>query len=111
MREALGRLLEISGYAPASYGSAEEFLRAGLEPGVICVVSDVTLPGMSGLDLLDRLRARHTALPVVLITAHDAPGRDREALSRGAVAYLAKPFHGTALLDVIRGISPGAERH
>lgn len=102
MREAIERLLEAGGFVPAGYRAAEDLLAVGLREGTACVVSDLTLPAMSGLDLLAELRSRGWDLPLILITAHDAPGRDEDALRRGAAAYLAKPFRGTVLLDVIR---------
>jgi len=70
-----------------------------------CVVTDLNLPTMSGLELLDELR-RHgcDGLPVIVITAFDRPGLSEQALLRGATAYLAKPFQGSALLDAIRDL-------
>ena len=104
MREALGHLLEAAGCDCVAYESAEALLEGHGSEAAACVVSDLELPGMSGLELLDRLRARGTAVPVVVITAHDAPGRREGAMRRGAAEYLAKPFRGTVLLDVIRAV-------
>lgn len=61
---------------------------------------------MSGFDLLAEWRTRREAA-LILITAHDAPGMDKEAMRRGAAAYLAKPFRGTALLEVINAVTEG----
>jgi FixJ family two-component response regulator len=89
---------------PVAYASAEALLadNAGLDAA--CVVSDLKLPAMSGLELLAELRARGRRVPLILITAYDAPGLGGEALRRGAAAYLVKPFHGTALLDAVRAV-------
>jgi CheY-like chemotaxis protein len=65
------------------------------------VVTDLKLQGMSGLQLLDALNLRGPHPPVILITAHDSPAARNEAASRGAAAYLAKPFLGSALLAAI----------
>ena len=72
-----------------------------------CVVSDLKLPGMSGLELLSELRARGAGSPVILITAHDSPALRAEAARLGAAAYLAKPFLGSELLTAIRVATVG----
>lgn len=101
MREALERLLRVAGFVPVACSSAEELLAGGPGPGALCVVSDLKLPGMSGLELLAELDARGSSPPLILITAHDVPGLREEALRRGAAAYLVKPFSGAALLQAI----------
>ncbi len=102
MREAIKCLLDAAGVECAAYASAESMLASGRGEGAACVVSDLRLPAMSGLDLLAELRARAGGPPFILITAHDAPGLGKEAMRRGAAAYLAKPFRGTVLLDVVK---------
>jgi FixJ family two-component response regulator len=102
MREALVRLLKAAGFESATHASAEEFLAAGAGEGGACVVSDLRLPGSTGLDLLAILRARGDRTPFILITAHDRPGQREEAARRGAAAYLIKPFLGTVLLETLR---------
>jgi two-component system response regulator FixJ len=102
MREAMSRLLDASGLANASYGSAEELLVRAAKEGAGCVVSDFRLPGMSGLDLLAEVRARGGWPPLILITAFDEPGLREEATRRGAAAYLVKPVPRDELLDAIR---------
>jgi FixJ family two-component response regulator len=101
MREAIARLLEAAGYESASFASAEALLAGRDDTSAVCVVCDLKLPKMSGLDLLAKLRARGTLTPLILITAHDARGLRENALRLGAAAYLAKPFPGTALLDAV----------
>lgn len=104
LRDAMTRLLNAAGFEPVAYASAESFLAAGLRPDAACVVSDLRLPGMTGLDLVADLAARGASVPVVLITAHDSVGMADLVRQRGAAAYIAKPFRGTALLQVIRSL-------
>jgi len=102
MREAIERLLGAAGFEPVAYASAEAVLAAGADSEAACVISDLKLPAMSGLELLAELRARGQHQPLILITAYDAPGLSEDAMRRGAAAYLVKPFRGTALLDAVR---------
>jgi len=103
-RQAFGRLFEAAGLECAGFDSAEALLSSTDRGGIACVISDLKLPAMSGLDLLAELRARGDQSPFILITAHDVPGLGTEALRLGAAAYLAKPFRGTRLLDLVRGL-------
>lgn len=102
MREAITRLLAAAGFEPMAFASAEALLAGGAGEGAVCVVSDLRLPAMSGLDLLAELRARGATVPLVLITGHDAPGLREDAMRRGAAAYLSKPFPGTTLLKTVQ---------
>jgi FixJ family two-component response regulator len=118
LREALQRLLAVAGFTTRGYSSAEAFLADESAVGAVCVVCDLKLPAKSGLELLDELRLRRSSPPLILMTAHDAPGVGPEAIRRGAAAYLAKPFPGTTLLDVIAAVtgrdrcrSPREARH
>jgi FixJ family two-component response regulator len=104
MREALARLLEAAGYESGAYASAEALLANGASADAACLVCDLRLAGMSGLDLLAKLQGRGSRPPLILITAHDAPGLRDEALRCGAAAYLAKPFPGTVLLDAVKSV-------
>jgi FixJ family two-component response regulator len=107
MREAIARLLGAAGYKATAFASAEEFIASGSAEGATCIVSDLRLPRMSGLELLANLRSRSASPPLILITAHDRPGLREEALRAGAAAYLPKPFPGTVLLDAVKAaISP-----
>lgn len=102
MRRSMERLLDTAGFEVLECGSAEAALAADISDDITCVVSDLRLPGISGLELLAELRTRGCTAPLILITAYDAPGRCADTLRSGATAYLVKPFHGTALLDAIR---------
>jgi two-component system response regulator FixJ len=104
MRAAIVRLLKAAGFAPDAYASAEALLAAESAGGAACVVSDLRLPERSGLELLGALRGRGWDLPMILITAHDAPGLREEAARRGVADYLPKPFRGTDLLAAIAHI-------
>jgi FixJ family two-component response regulator len=101
MREALARLLDAAGLSSTGFASAEALLAVGTSAGAICVVSDLKLPGMSGLELLVELRRQGGWPPLILVTAHDALGLREEAARRGASAYLAKPFQAAELLEAI----------
>ena len=102
MREAMERLLKAAGFGCSTFTSAEALLAEAADEDIACVVSDLKLPGMSGLELLAALRERHLSPPFILITAHDAPGLREKAKRCGAAAYLAKPFRGTALLEAVK---------
>jgi FixJ family two-component response regulator len=103
MREAIERLLGAAGFGCTAYASADALLAHGVDADSGCVISDLRLPGKSGLELLAMLREMKISLPFILITAHDAPGLREKATSCGATAYLPKPFRGTVLLDAVRG--------
>lgn len=109
VREAIERLLRAAGFEVVANGSAEGLLEESSVADASCLVSDLRLPGMSGLELLAALRDRGRRTPVILITAYDAPGRREDALRSGAAAYLVKPFQGTVLLDAIRAVIEPAE--
>ena len=102
MRTAVERLLGAYHFECSVYASAEELLAQGADADAACVVSDLMLPAMSGLEMLDELHARGGWPPLVLVTAHDRPGLREEALRHGAAGYLAKPFHGAALVAAVR---------
>jgi len=104
MREAIESLLDAAGIANTGYASAEALLAIGAIDDALCVISDIKLPAMSGIALLDTLRERSPKLPVILITAHDARGVRDSAIHHGAAAYLPKPFSGRALLDAIERV-------
>ena len=105
MREAIESLLAAAGFDTAMYASAEALLAGGAIEGAACVISDLKLGAMSGFELLAELRRRGALLPVIVITAHDAPGMADRAVRLGAAAYLAKPFTGTALLTAVESAS------
>jgi FixJ family two-component response regulator len=102
VRRALRRSLHAAGYTVETFASAREFLDAAALDRTRCLVLDVHLNGMSGLELAEQLATARNAVPIILITAHDdAPTRER-ASQAGATAYLSKPFDDHTLLDAIR---------
>ena len=108
MRVALERLLDSAGFECSAYASAEELLACDKPGDAGCVVTDLRLPAMSGLDLLTHLRSRGERVPLILMTAHDAPGLREEVMKRGGAGYLAKPFRGTTLIEAIRQVTKPA---
>jgi two-component system response regulator FixJ len=102
MRDAVGRLLNASGYEYVAFATAEALLEHGPGSGAVCIVSDLRMPGMSGLELISELHRRGGFPPVVLMTAHDSPGVREEAMRRGAAGYLVKPFQVTQLIAAIK---------
>jgi len=109
MREAIETLLDAAGIGTVVYSSAEALLAGGAVDDALCIISDIKLPAMSGLELLTELRARGARSPVIFITAHDGPAVRKEAERYGAAAYLAKPFMGSVLLAAIKSVD-GASR-
>jgi FixJ family two-component response regulator len=101
VRESIRSVLESAGYEPEMFGSAEEFLDSGVLTRASCVIADVRLPGIDGIELQRRIRTQHPPAPVILITAHDDDGVREKALQGGAVAFLLKPFDAADLLDHI----------
>jgi FixJ family two-component response regulator len=101
LRESLKSLVESAGYAAAVYSSAEEFLRSGTLAGANCLVTDVRMPGMDGIDLQRRIRLDRPELPVIFISAHQDDEARQRALDDGAMRFLYKPFDGAELLRTI----------
>jgi FixJ family two-component response regulator len=101
MLRALRRLLTSAGFASETYTSAEEFLQSGLQPEVGCLVLDVQMPGMTGLDLLVSLAVSGVTLPVIIMTACEDGQTRLHAEQAGVVAFLCKPFEEDALLEAI----------
>src|SRR5690348_15268734 len=110
VREGMSTLLRSAGYRCATFDSAEVFLDSGSVSEIDCILLDIRMPGMSGLDLhLSLTRRRHPA-PVIYVTAtHDGGLRDR-ALSQGAAAFLGKTFEDEDLLNTIRLVLNGLGR-
>ncbi len=100
-RRATARLIHSLGHAVASFASAEEFLQSGRLDETSCLVSDVQMPGMSGVELQSRLRQEGRRLPIIFITAYPESCSRNEALASGAVGFLNKPFHDDELISCI----------
>lgn len=101
IRKALRRLLRTAGCAVETFASASEFLALQDVPAGACMVLDIRMPGISGLDLQQQLAQTQPGLPVVMITGHGDTEVVQRALDAGAVAVLSKPFDDEALLDAV----------
>jgi FixJ family two-component response regulator len=102
IRRALYRLLRSDGLAAATFASAHEFLEAHRRQEFACVILDVYMGRMSGLDLAERFLSEGTHLPIILITAHDDEQIRERAQRVGVSAYLRKPVDAKVLLDAVR---------
>jgi FixJ family two-component response regulator len=101
VRRALARLLQSAGLRVVSYASASEFLDTGLSIAPDCLILDIHLGGMSGLELLSRLRELGHNLPVLIITAHDDAQAREAAARKGCAVYLCKPLEAKVLLEEV----------
>lgn len=102
LRRSVRNLLTSVGYQVETFSSAESFLQSAERGHTGCLVVDLRMGGMSGIDLLTRLAAVGARIPAIILTAHGDDEVRRRSLAAGAVAFLGKPFHGDALLDAVR---------
>src|SRR5437899_6624309 len=102
LRRSLGNLLRSVGFGVETFASAGEFLGSAQRENTGCLVLDLRMAGMSGLDLLRHLAVADSRIPVVILTAHGDEETRRRSLQAGAVAFLDKPFRSDALLDAVR---------
>jgi FixJ family two-component response regulator len=107
VRRALGRLLRSAGFAIAVFASAEEFLASGDPRTAACLVFDIQRNGISGWELLTRVRAAGVHTPVLLVTSHDDPRTRDQVAQSGATAYLRKPLDPATLLRTVRAVLAG----
>jgi FixJ family two-component response regulator len=103
IREATESLIRSVGFRVVVYASAEDFLRSSHLPVTACLIVDVRMPGMSGLELQRQLTTAHYAIPIIFITAHGDAATRARALRAGAVAFLDKPFSDEVLLGAVQG--------
>jgi|SRR5208283_2523667 len=102
VQSALQDLIEADGLPARCFGSAEEFLESGLQGKTACLITDLRMPGMSGLELQARLKADGYKTPIILITAHGDARVRIQAMREGAVEFLMKPFDDQVLLNRVR---------
>jgi len=102
IRGALQGLLKAVGLPAKEFASAEEFLKSGQHRQVGCLIADIRMSGMSGLELQAQLNAEKCRIPIIFITAHGDEKMRMQALRAGAVEFMAKPFNDEALLDSVR---------
>ena len=102
MQDSLRDLMEASGLVARCFGSAEEFLESDLHRGAACLIVDIRMPKMSGLELQTKLKEEECNVPIIFITAHGDARMRIQAMRRGAVEFLAKPFDHHVLLKRVR---------
>jgi FixJ family two-component response regulator len=102
IRSALQGLLKSAGLAAQAFASAEEFLKSGQQRDTGCLITDIRMPGISGLELQVHLTAENCRIPTIFITAHGDAKMRMQAMRAGAVEFLAKPFDDVALLESVR---------
>ena len=98
----LKRVLEASHFTTKVFNCGEAFLDCESENCVTCIVLDIHLGGISGIEMRRRLKAMGSTIPVIFMTSHDSAAVRREAMDAGCTAYLQKPFSGHTLIDAIR---------
>jgi FixJ family two-component response regulator len=102
IRTAMARLLEADGLETRTYASAEEFLAASRGDGPGCVLLDVQMPGLTGLELQTKLRQHPNPLPIIFLTGHGLIPDSVRAIQQGAIDFLTKPADGSVLLAAVR---------
>jgi FixJ family two-component response regulator len=102
IRSALQGMLKAVGYPAQAFASAEDFLKSGQHRQTSCLIADIRMPGMSGLDLQAQLNAEHCKIPIIFMTAHGDAKMRIQALRSGAVEFLSKPFDEEVLLESVR---------
>ena len=101
VRQALEDCMESAGYVVEGFGSAEEFLASGSSREAACLIVDVQLPGITGLELQNKLASDNNPVPIVFVTAQGTGASREKAIRRGAAGFLGKPFRREELLNII----------
>ncbi|MGC4053753.1 MAG: response regulator [Paludibaculum sp.] len=101
VRESIASLMESAGFEPLLFASAEEFLSSGALSTVTCLITDVRMPGMDGIELQRLIRRQRAGLPVIFVSAHYDNAVRLGALEEGAIEFLYKPFAPSQLLAII----------
>jgi FixJ family two-component response regulator len=102
MQESLRDLMEAAGLVAQCFGSAEAFLESGLHRKAACLITDILMPQMSGLELQIKLKDEECDIPIIFITAYGDARMRIQAMREGAVEFLAKPFDHHVLLETVR---------
>jgi FixJ family two-component response regulator len=110
VRAATSKFLRSHGYTVQTYSSAEHFLQSGRLHDTSCVIADLQMPGMSGLELLTMMRARGYGAPFIFITAFPDETTRARALQAGAICFLSKPFAGPTLINCLGVAHEGGRR-
>jgi FixJ family two-component response regulator len=101
VQRALQDLVESEGLSTVCFGSAEEFLDSGLQASASCLIVDIRMPGISGVDLQAKLKADLCRIPIIFITAHGDAKMRIQAMRDGAVEFLTKPFDNAVLIETV----------
>jgi len=101
MLSAIVGLVSSASYRVLGFSSAEEFLQYGMIQSFVCIITDIQMPGMSGIELKQHLAARQCQVPVIMITARHDRGLEERALASGAACFLRKPFEADDLIGCI----------
>jgi FixJ family two-component response regulator len=107
VRQTLEDCMESAGYTVEGFGSAEEFLLSGSPRSAACLIVDIQLPGITGLELQDKLAGADNRVPIVFVSAQETRANRERAMGRGAAGFLAKPFRREDLLNTIRAAIRG----
>ena len=107
VRASTANLLRSLGFGADAFASGEELLSSHRIDDASCVITDMQMPGMTGLELQRLLMAGHHTMPVIFITAYPAERTRRDALAAGAVGFFSKPFDGAALIECIENALRG----
>jgi FixJ family two-component response regulator len=101
VQRALQDLIESEGLSTVCFGSAEEFLDSRVQDSAGCLIADIRMPGISGIDLQAKLKADRCRVPIIFITAHGDAKMRIQAMRDGAVEFLTKPFDNAVLLETV----------
>jgi FixJ family two-component response regulator len=101
LRSALQDLIESDGLSALCFGSAEQFMNSEARHKAACLIADIRMPGMSGLELQAKLKAERYRTPIIFITAHGDAEMRTLAMRDGAVEFLTKPFDDAVLLEIV----------
>jgi FixJ family two-component response regulator len=101
LKSALQDLIESDGLSALCFGSAEQFLNSEARHKAACLIADIRMPGMSGLELQAKLKAERCRIPIIFITAHGDAEMRTLAMRDGAVEFLTKPFDDAILLEIV----------
>ena len=108
--QSLRRLLKLAGYSVEIFASAKEYLTREIFSGPVCLILDIRMPGLSGLELQQRLKLRNAGEQIIFITGHGDVPTCTEAMKHGAVDFLLKPFEETKLIDAVTNALARAKR-
>jgi FixJ family two-component response regulator len=104
MQDSLRDLIESAGFQAQCFGSAKAFLESELHRTAACLIIDIQMPKMSGLDLQARLKQEECNIPIIIVTAHDAAELRDQVMKEGAIEFLTKPFDHQLLLKMLRRV-------